>query len=279
MHPRVSINGVCFAGMKIKHQFAHCHQAKCSRISLISLDLEKESVASALAAAAASKIQVECIVHPFFPFQPIAASPDAWQEPRRRLAAAIDAARQLGAKSIYMTTGGLGDLTWEAAAEAFAEAVAPCVEQARDSGVQVAIENASPLYADIHIGLSLADTLRLARMANLGICLDLFFCWTQANLNPLLDEVIPLTHLVQVSDYCYGDRSLPARAVPGDGDMPLPRLLEDIHRRGYQGAYELELLGPRIEKEGRVPAVTRAVKALSKQLEAMQPLLDDQTSQ
>ena len=39
---------------------------------------------------------------------------------------------------------------------------------------------------------------------------------------------MPHCHLVQVCDYVYGDRSLPARAVPGDGAIPVKRMIEWI---------------------------------------------------
>ena len=40
----------------------------------------------------------------------------------------------LGARSIYLLTGGHGTLTWEEAAEVFRAAVAPCVAKARQAG-------------------------------------------------------------------------------------------------------------------------------------------------
>jgi sugar phosphate isomerase/epimerase len=73
---------------------------------------------------------------------------------------------------------------------------------------------------------------------------------------------VPRCELVQLSDYVYGDRALPARAVPGDGAVPLARLLKDLDSAGYRGAYELELLGPRIDAEGHTAAVRRAAAKL-----------------
>ncbi|MDH4041529.1 MAG: sugar phosphate isomerase/epimerase, partial [Gammaproteobacteria bacterium] len=62
---------------------------------------------------------------------------------------------------------------------------------------------------------------------------------------------------------------LPARAGPGDGDMPLERLLQWILGSGYLGAFDLELLGPRIDAEGHLEATRRAAIATGKQLEAL----------
>jgi hypothetical protein len=44
------------------------------------------------------------------------------------------------------------------------------------------IENASPLYADIHIAHTLRDTVTLAELAGIGVCIDLFAYWAEAGL-------------------------------------------------------------------------------------------------
>ena len=85
----------------------------------------------------------------------------------------------------------------------------PCLDDARAAGVALAIENASGLYADIHIAHSLRDTIELAERAGLGICIDLFHCWTEAHLPALIDRALPRTVTVQLNDYVRGDRALP----------------------------------------------------------------------
>ena len=69
---------------------------------------------------------------------------------------------------------------------------------------------------------------------------------------------MPRCRLVQVSDFVRGRRALPDRGVPGDGVIPLERLLGLLLDQGYTGAFDLELLGPRIEGEGVSTAVARA---------------------
>ncbi len=168
-----------------------------------------------------------------------------------------------------MTTGGRGELSFEQAADVFAEAIAPCVEKARAAGLALLVENAPPAYADIHIAHSLRDTLTLADIANIGVCMDIFSCWTEAGLKGLIQQVAPKLGLVQVSDYLFGDRSLPARAVPGDGNIPLRDILAWLLEAGYRQGFDLELLGPRIDAEGQVQAVARAGAWLGKQLEQL----------
>ena len=82
---------------------------------------------------------------------------------------------------------------------------------------------------------------------------------------------MPRCRLVQVSDYVYGDRSMPCRAVPGDGAIPLKQILEWTLRAGYAGTFDLELIGPRIDAEGRIKAVRRSADRLD---EILRELLD-----
>jgi sugar phosphate isomerase/epimerase len=125
------------------------------------------------------------------------------------------------------------------------------------------VETANLLNADIHIAHTLDDTIRLAEIAQIGVTIDLGACWFEANLADKFRRAMPLTRLVQVSDYVLGDRSTPCRAVPGDGVVPLERLLGQLLDLGYTGVFDLELTGPRIVEEGHRAAFARAAENLS----------------
>jgi sugar phosphate isomerase/epimerase len=75
--------------------------------------------------------------------------------------------------------------------------------------------------------------------------------------------------LVQVSDFVVGTHDTPNRVVPGDGDIPLRRVLGDIITAGYDGSFDLELIGPRVEEEGYESAVRRAIDATSALLDSL----------
>jgi sugar phosphate isomerase/epimerase len=72
-----------------------------------------------------------------------------------------------------------------------------------------------------------------------------------------------MTGLVQVSDYVLGDRSTPCRAVPGDGVVPLDCIIGDVLEAGYEGVFDIELVGPRIVAEGAYAATERAALNVS----------------
>jgi sugar phosphate isomerase/epimerase len=170
----------------------------------------------------------------------------------------IDAAASAGARTVYLLTGGRGGLNWEQAADQFCVMVTPCVEHSNRVGVALAIENASSLYADIHLAHTLRDTITLAEMSGLGICIDLFHCWAEGDFEAMVQRALPRTALIQLSDYVLGDRALPARAVPGDGTIPIEAFVAQALEGGYAHGFDLELIGPRIEKEGRFESARRA---------------------
>ena len=79
---------------------------------------------------------------------------------------------------------------------------------------------------------------------------------------------------VQVSDFVIGSASTPDRAVPGDGDIPLARILGRVLAAGYRGAFEVELVGPRIDSEGYPGAIRRSVAWVNQLLGELDPTRD-----
>jgi sugar phosphate isomerase/epimerase len=67
---------------------------------------------------------------------------------------------------------------------------------------------------------------------------------------------------VQVSDFKVGTVASSQRLVPGDGDIPIARILRTVLDAGYPGVFDLELIGDAIAAEGYDAAVPRAVDAL-----------------
>lgn len=269
MHDRISAGQTSFPGASLAQLAGYWRELQAQRISFVSPTLLDEPLPDVQQVLRDGSYQVETITHVFMPGQQLSPDEASWQQPRARLSQLIGIAKTINARSIYLLTGGHGALGWEQAAEAFCSAVAPCAAQAKAAGVSLLIEPASVLHADLHIAHSLRDTLALAEMAGLGVCIDFFACWTEAGLRDTIGRAVPRCDIVQVSDYVYGDRSLPSRAVPGDGVIPLQRLLEWVLAAGYEGAFDLELIGPRIDSEGRVPAVARGAGKLGEWLRVL----------
>jgi len=269
MHDRLSVNAICFPGASLRELAGYWQALGAHRVSLVSTLVTEEGRAAAQEALRSCDCRVETIMHPFLFGRPLEAAEESWRAARAALDRAIEDARALGARSMYLLTGGHGTLTWEEAAAAFRAAVAPCVAKARAAGIPLMIENAPPLYADSHIAHTLRDAVALAEIADVGVCIEFFACWTEAGLKESIERAVPRCHVVQVCDYVCGDRSLPSRAVPGDGGMPVKRMIEWVLRAGYRGVFDLELLGPRIDREGRLEAVRRAADNVGEMLRSL----------
>jgi sugar phosphate isomerase/epimerase len=264
MHPRVSIDNVCMMRQGPAEFVANCRALEARRVVLSSPHLLAEGGPEAAHQVLdATGIQVEAINGAFAVFPNLRDDRGQAAATMLRL---IEIGSGLGAKSIYFLTGGRGSLDWDDAAARFAGLVAPCTAVARERGMRLMIENAPALYADLHIAHSLADTVELAERSGVGICIELYFCWAEAGLRRLFRRAMPHCGLVQVSDYVLGDRSLPNRAVPGDGAIPIERLLGEVLDAGYQGVFDIELIGPRIDAEGYVAATRRAAERVSEML-------------
>jgi sugar phosphate isomerase/epimerase len=182
-----------------------------------------------------------------------------WPDHRRRLLAAIEMMRAVGAPVLVLTTGPAGSLDWDAAAGALRRLLEPVRGPAADAGVRIAIENTSPMRLDLSFTTTLRDTVDLAEMLDLAICLELNSCWAERAFPMTVGRGrLRLAH-VQISDAHVGSLSTPDRLVPGDGDIPIGRLLVQILASGYAGAFEIEMVGPRIEDEGYEAAISRAI--------------------
>jgi sugar phosphate isomerase/epimerase len=252
MHERVSLNSLAFMGSLLDEVAGYWRCLEPRRVSFIGPHLEDADAARQVVAEGG--YQVETIFHQL-------TSPT--------LSRMIATAKSLGAHSIYGLTGGHGAGTWEESATVFAQAIAPSVEEAKAAGVALLIENAAILYAEAHIAHNLTDLVAVAETAGIGVLIDIFGVWTEADLKAKLERAMPICGLVQVSDYVLGDKSLPCRAVPGDGVIPLERIIGWILEAGYAGGFDLELIGPRIDAEGRLDATRRAADNLSSILDSL----------
>jgi len=259
MHPNISINTLCFAVGERDEQIE-----RVARIGVraITPDLEQVTRLGERRVTALLRdtgLKVAALTHRAFGF----ATTELANAGRERLIRTIEIAAQIGAPTIVMTTGGRGPLNWSDAADRFAEAIAPCAQLARQAGIALGVEPTSHLYADASIVHRLSDTTHVCRQAGIGVTIDLFACWVDADIESAIVEAAEFTAFVQVSDCVSGDRALPCRAVPGDGAIPLDRIIPAIVRSGYRGWFDLEIIGPRLQAEGEEGGLRRAAERIT----------------
>jgi sugar phosphate isomerase/epimerase len=170
--------------------------------------------------------------------------PQAWPQHQERLEAAVGAAADMGAEVFLLTTG-----------------------EAGARGVTMALEHTNSLRVDVGFVHTLRDMVDLARMVGTGVVMECNACWAERDLASTIAAGIDTLRLVQVSDFVIGTLTTPQRVVPGDGDIPLERIIGWLLDAGYGGVFDLEIMGPRIEDEGYDRAVPRAVDVLTRWLE------------
>jgi sugar phosphate isomerase/epimerase len=185
-----------------------------------------------------------------------------WERRRERVRRALDAAAAFGSGLVVFTTGRAAPLAWEAAADAFERALGDLCDHARALGVGFALEHTNSLRVDVSFVHSLRDAIDLARRLDVGVCMEVNACWAERGLAATVRDGIDRIRLVQVSDFRVGTIASSQRLVPGDGDVPLRRILGELLAAGYAGAFELELVGDAIVDEGYDSAVTRAIRSL-----------------
>lgn len=258
LHPRLSLHQIVMASESTAAFVTYAREIGLAAITLNSPSLRLSDTLRVMQDAA--PLQCRALCHPFtLSLDPAIPTSDA----TANLDEIMERAAALGVQQIYLITGGRGSLTWNEAAQRFAQLIAPCRKTAQAHGIQLLIETASPHNVDIHLCHTLRDTERLSDLAGLDICLELNACWYESDITENLQRLAPRIGLVQVSDYVSGDRTSPARAVPGDGMIPLPSLLQTLLQAGYKGTFDLELVGPRIAQEGSRKAALRGLTYVS----------------
>ena len=254
------MSAISTMGWTLEQDVAFWDKAGIDRVGVSLAKLDAAGFADGVRRIRDAGVRVSNVIGPG-PFR--LAEPDRWGEQRERFARGIDAAAALDAGCLVCTTGPAGALEWEQAARAFAEAIGPLLERARAGGVAIAVEHTNSLRPDIGFLHTLRDAVDVARELDVGVCVETNACWGERGLAATIADGIDRVRIVQVSDFVVRTLCTPDRAVPGDGDIPFPRILGAIVDAGYEGVFDLELIGPRIEQEGYESAVPRAVAALT----------------
>src|SRR5207245_10691055 len=104
-----------------------------------------------------------------------------------------------------------------------------------------------------------------------AVCVDLHSWWAERAFEETVARAASRLGHVQVSDASVASHTTPDRLVPGDGDIPLGRRLGALLAAGYAGAFEIEMVGPRIEEEGYERAIRRAIARTTELLERPEP--------
>ncbi|MCW2496560.1 sugar phosphate isomerase/epimerase family protein [Jatrophihabitans sp.] len=260
LHPLISINGAYDSQASLADDLALCLEVGAG---LVGVPNYKLADAESVALLKRSPVGVSTVCHPDLA---TLDDPDAWAAQLRAARHTVQLAAELEAQSVYVTTGGRGRAGWRSAASAFVELGAELQGFAASLGLPLLLEATAPGYAELSIIHTLADQVSVCAESGLQLCLDTFASWSDSSFESLLDTAAGNCGLVQIADYALGERSVRDRAVPGDGVIDFACLFAALKRAGFAGPFDLELMGRRLDEEGRPEAFGRSVRWLADQL-------------
>jgi sugar phosphate isomerase/epimerase len=263
MHPRISLSAISTFQWPLDDDLAFYERAGITAIGASLAKLEAAGLDDGARRLRDAGLRITNLIG-IGPFH--LDDPTQWPEQRERVRRALDAAEAVNAECMILTTGPAGQLPWEDAADALAEALTPLITDARRRGIPFGLEHTNSLRVDVGFVHSLRDVVDLARRLDIGVCVETNACWAERGLADTIRRGVDTFRIVQVSDFAIGTLSTPNRLVPGDGDIPLDRILGQVLAAGYEGSFDLELIGPRIDDEGYEAACTRSVAALGEML-------------
>jgi sugar phosphate isomerase/epimerase len=266
VHPRLSVNCASTLRWSLAQDLTFYAEAGVTKVALLMRKVEDAGLHVACELLADAGVVVDNVAA-----GPCLVLDDRaqWPAGRDRLRQLLANTARLGSQCLVITTGPAGRLTWEEAADALAEALAPIVDEARTDGRSLAVENTNGLRFDLGFLHNLRDTIDVARRLDIGVCMEVNNIWGERGLGETIARGVGQIRTVQVNDFVVGTLATPDRAVPGDGDIPLERIFRQLLAAGYAGPFELEIVGPRIEAEGYPSAVKRSLEFLSGLLESL----------
>jgi sugar phosphate isomerase/epimerase len=263
VHPRISLSAISTFSWSLEEDLAFYAGAGITNVGVSVAKLERAGWDAGTRRVADAGLRVTNLIG-LGPFR--LDDPRGWDAQRERVRRALDTAEGVGAECVVFTTGPAGRLTWEDAADALEHALQPVLAEAAGRQIPFALEHTNSLRVDVGFVHSLRDVIDVARRLGTGVCMEINACWAERGLDGTIADGVDTIRLVQVSDYAVGTLSTPNRLVPGDGDIPIARILDRLLQEGYAGCFDLELVGPRIDEEGYAAVARRAIDWLESTL-------------
>jgi len=173
---------------------------------------------------------------------------------------AVDEAVALGAPCLVIVVGGLPQFTRPGSAASrdladaraqVADGVAEMLDYAETAGMPLALEPIHPMMAaersclcTLRQALDLCDTIDPHRSRGLGIALDVYHVWWDAEILAQISRIGADRMLtLHVCDWLVPTKSiLTGRGMMGDGVIEIRKLRAAVEALGFKGACEVEIL-------------------------------------
>jgi sugar phosphate isomerase/epimerase len=164
---------------------------------------------------------------------------------------ALTLAQQLRAECLIVYSGARGGHTHNHARRLLRDALKSLLPQAKELGVTLAVE---PMHAeaagDCTFLSCMSEALTLLQTVAdpaLKLCVDTYHCGLAADWEKQLAEAAPHTAIVHVGDGKPPVDNDQARTRLGEGIVPLREMLAALRSSGFNGYYDVELIGTGLE--------------------------------
>jgi sugar phosphate isomerase/epimerase len=258
--PRFSVSQITTIGRAFEADLAAFVAAGVPAVGVSIHKLERCGVARGLRLLRDSGLPVSCFTSAGpVPLDDEAAAATALARVREHL----DAAAEAGAASLILLPGATRGLAWEEACARARPLVASLLAEAERLGVRIAIEPVSQLRMDLcflHSFDEALDFIAPLGSPHVGVVLELNNAWIERGLAGNIRRRTADIALVQVSDFAIGTQRTSERVMIGDGGIPLRRWCSALAAAGYDGWWDIELLGPAIETIGYDAVVPLAME-------------------
>jgi sugar phosphate isomerase/epimerase len=164
---------------------------------------------------------------------------------------ALDTAAALQTKILVVHSGPRAGHTHNHAKRLFQSALAELTPKAAELGVTLAVE---PMHVGCAAEWTFLNTLdeAIALLNAVGgsqvkMVLDTYHVGQSEKLVERAAELVPLVAMIQLGDAKRPPSGEQNRCRLGEGNVPLEKIVEAMESAGYNGYYDVELLGEEIE--------------------------------
>ncbi|MCE2809789.1 MAG: sugar phosphate isomerase/epimerase family protein [Planctomycetota bacterium] len=164
---------------------------------------------------------------------------------------AVHTAAELQADCLVILAGSRAGHTRSHVRRLLVSALKEVAQAASVLGVELALE---PMHSgcarDFSFLTDIPETLEVLAQIdqnNLGIVFDCYHMAQDPRVIQRLPEIIPHIRLVQCGDSKAAPSGSQNRCLLGHGRVPIAPIIQTIEKGGYQGYYEVELIGEDVE--------------------------------
>lgn len=191
--------------------------------------------------------------------------PPKFKERQQEALEYLDIAAELGAECFTAECVPRGMMPWDDAANHIVEQTIAILPEIHARNLRLAIEPVSPIRQDvtfINLAADAVDIVRRVDDLSFGYLFDTYHLWWQRGIEDLARQSADKVFYVQVSDHKAITLRTQDRAMPGQGIIPLHRLLHALADGGYSNWWELEVISDHNEEMGIEPALKAAVRGI-----------------